>query len=101
MCFQALAGCLRPTIDSETLSKDPKRVFQFVKDKISGMNGDEYVPTDKLSPCSLKQTVGVFGKSLRVSGRPQAAHQSLKACLRCQLLRMPQGGRDGHGCCRE
>ena len=34
-------GSLRPTIDSETLSEDPKRVFQFVKDKISGMNGDE------------------------------------------------------------
>ena len=27
MCFQALGGCLRPTTDSETLSKDPKWVF--------------------------------------------------------------------------
>ena len=32
---------MRPTIDIETLTKDPKRVVQFVKDKISGMNGDE------------------------------------------------------------
>ena len=27
MCFQALGGCLGPTTDSETLSKDPKWVF--------------------------------------------------------------------------
>ena len=91
-------GCWRPSIDSETLSEDPERVFLFVKDKISGMNGDEYVHTDKLSPCSFKQTVGVFGQSLRVSGRPQAAYQSLKAHWRRQLLRMPQGNRDGPGC---
>ena len=58
MCFQALVGSLRPTIDSETLSEDPKWVFQFVKDKISGMNGCEYVPTDKLSPCSHKKNGG-------------------------------------------
>ena len=100
MCFQALVGSLRPTIDSETLSEDPKWVFQFVKDKISGMNGCEYVPTDKLSPCSHKKTVGVFGQSLRVSGRPQAAHWSPRAHWRRQLLSMPQDDRDGPGCCR-
>ena len=83
----------------KALSKDPKWVFQFVKDKISGVNGYEYVHTDKLSPWFLKQTVGVFGKSLRVSGGPQAAHQSLKAHWKRQLLRMPQGDRDGPGCC--
>ena len=27
MCFQALGGCLRPTPDSKSLSKDPKWVF--------------------------------------------------------------------------
>ena len=96
MCFQALVGSLRPTIDSETLSEDPKQVFKFVKDKISGMNGYEYVNTDQLSPCSLKQTVEVFGQSLGVS-QPQVAQQSLKVKVyrRCQLLRMPQGDRDG------
>ena len=51
MCFQALVGCLRPDTDSETLNKDPKWVFQFEKDKISGVNGDEYVHTAKYSPC--------------------------------------------------
>ena len=50
MCFQALVGSLRPTIDSETLSEDPKWVFQFVKDKIIVVNGDEYVETAKFSP---------------------------------------------------
>ena len=38
MCFQARKGCLRPTTEFETLRKDPKLVFQFVKDGISSMN---------------------------------------------------------------
>ena len=37
MCFQALVGCLRPTTDFETLSKDPKWMFEFVKAKYSGL----------------------------------------------------------------
>ena len=57
------------------------------------------VHTDQLSPCSLKQTVEVFGQSLGVS-QPQVAQQSLKVYRRCQLLRMPQGDRDGPGCSR-
>ena len=36
MCFQALVGCLRPTTDFETLSKDPKWVSDIVKAKYSG-----------------------------------------------------------------
>ena len=37
MCFLALVGCLRPTTDFETLSKDPKWVFWFAKAKYSGL----------------------------------------------------------------
>ena len=36
----------------------------------------------------LKRPFGVFSQSHKVSGRPQAAYQSLKAHWRCQLLRM-------------
>ena len=43
-----------------------------------------------LSLYMLKHTVGDFANSLRFSGWPQAAYQSLKAHWRCQLLRMPQ-----------
>ena len=42
-------------------------------------------------PHKPKHTFGVFAESLRVSGRPKGAHQSLKAHWRCQLLRMPPG----------
>ena len=79
MCFQSMVGCLRSTTDSATLIKDPKLVFQFVKDKISSVNGDKYVHTAKSSPCELKHMVGVFIQSLRVSGRPQTAYHGLKA----------------------
>ena len=41
MCFLALVGCMRPTIDSVTLSKEFNWVFEFVKVKYSGVNGDE------------------------------------------------------------
>ena len=37
MCFQALVGCLRPTTDFETLSKDLEWMFEFVKDKYSSV----------------------------------------------------------------
>ena len=66
MRFQALVGCLRPATDFVTLRKDPKWVFQFVKDKISSVNADKYVHTTKFFPCELKNMVGVFAQSLRV-----------------------------------
>ena len=65
MCFLAVIGCLRPTNDFETLTKDPKLVFQFVKDKISSVNGDKYVNFTILSPWELKHMFGVFAQSLR------------------------------------
>ena len=34
VCFQALVGCLKPTTDPETLSKDHKGVFWSVRGKI-------------------------------------------------------------------
>ena len=65
MCFLAVIGCLRPTTDFETLRKDPKLVFQFVKDKISSVNGDKYVDITDFSPWKLKHMIGVFAESLR------------------------------------
>ena len=65
ICFQAVIGWLRQTIDFETLRRDPKLVFQFVKDKISRMNGDKYVKITDFSPWELKHMVGVFAESLR------------------------------------
>ena len=65
MCFLVVIGCLRPTNDFETLTKDPKLVFQFVKDKISSVNGDKYVNIADFSPWELKHMVGVFAESLR------------------------------------
>ena len=38
MCFQAQIGCLRPTSDPETLSKDPHHVFKFTRGKFSSMH---------------------------------------------------------------
>ena len=65
MCFLAVIGCLRPTTNFETPRKDPKLVFQFVKDKISSVNGDKYVNFAILSPWELKHMFGVFAQSLR------------------------------------
>ena len=59
MCFQALVGCTDP----ETLRKESKWVFQFVKDKISSVNADKYVQTAKFCPCELKKRGGVFAQS--------------------------------------
>ena len=56
---------LKPTTDFETLRKEPKLLFQFVKDKISSMNGDKYVNITDFSPWELKHMVGVFAESLR------------------------------------
>ena len=64
MCFQAWKGCLRPTTEFETLRKDPKLVFQFVKDKISSMNKYKDVHMANYSSCELKHTMGVFVQSL-------------------------------------
>ena len=41
-------------------------VFQFVKDKISSVNGDEYFDITNFSPLELiKHRVGIFAQSLR------------------------------------
>ena len=56
---------MRPTNDFETLTKDPKLVFQFVKDKISSVNGDKYVNITDFSPWELKHMVGAFAENLR------------------------------------
>ena len=66
MCFLAVIGCLRLTTNFETPRKDPKLVFQFVKDKISSVNGDKYVDITNFSPWELiKHRVGIFAQSLR------------------------------------
>ena len=65
MCFLAVIGCLRPTTNFETPRKDPKLVFQIVKDKISSVNGDKYVNFTILSPWELKHMVGAFAENLR------------------------------------
>ena len=65
MCSLVVIGCLRPTNDFETLTKDPKLVFQFVKDKISSVNGDKYVNITDFSPWELKHMVGAFAENLR------------------------------------
>ena len=71
MCFLAVIGCLRPTNDFETLTKDPKLVFQFVKDKISSVNGYKYVNITAFPPWELKHMVWVFSQSLKVVGLKQ------------------------------
>ena len=40
-------------------------MFEFVKDKISSVNGDKYVNFTILSPWELKHMFGVFAQSLR------------------------------------
>ena len=70
MCFQARKGSLRPTTEFETLRKDPKLVFQFVKDGISSMNKAANVHIANYSSYELKHMVGVFVQSLKISGRP-------------------------------
>ena len=56
MYFQALARCLRPTTDFETLRKYPKWVFQFVKDKNSSVNADKYVILYTCEPQNTGET---------------------------------------------
>ena len=85
MCFQSLVGCLRPTTDSETLSKDPHRVFKLTRGQFSDMNIFISVHTANFVLLELKHPLGIFSQSLRVSGRLKAAYQSLRAYLRQQL----------------
>ena len=90
MCSLALEGCLRPTTDYEILSKDPNLVFKLTRGKLSIMNIFISAHTGNFVIHKLKHPFGVFAQSLRVSSRPKAAHKSLKAHWKCQLLRMPQ-----------
>ena len=64
MCFLALVGCLRPTTDFETLSKDPKWVSEFVKAKYSSfMVMNMFILLNFL----LVSSNNHFGSLLRVS----------------------------------
>ena len=65
MCFLAVIGCLRPTTDFETLRRDPKLVFQFVKDKLVVWMEINMLILLIFSPWELKHMVGVFAESLR------------------------------------
>ena len=60
MCFQALVHCFRPTTDSETLSKDPKCVFWFVRDKIGKIKENKCVHSADFAANKSKHTVGDF-----------------------------------------
>ena len=64
MCFLALVGCLRPTTDFETLSKDPSWVFEFVKAKYNGLLVMNMFP---LLNFLLVNSNNHFGSLLRVS----------------------------------
>ena len=74
------------------------KVHKFTK--FNSMNIFICVHTANFVLHKLKHPFGVFSHSLSVSGRPQAACQSLKAHWRCQLLWMPWGDCGGPGCCR-
>ena len=65
MCFLAVIGCLRPTTDFETLRKDPKLVFQFVKDKLVVWMEINMLILLIFSPWELKHMVGAFAENLR------------------------------------
>ena len=100
ICFQALVCCLRPTTASHPLNKVPHCVFWLVCSKISAMNTFIFFYFANFVPHKPKHTFWVFAESLRVSGRPKAAHQSPKANWRRQLLRMPPGDSEGPGSSR-
>ena len=58
MCFRALVGCFRPTTHSETLSKDPKSVFWFVRDKIGKIKENKCVHCADFAPNVVKTHSG-------------------------------------------
>ena len=76
MCFQAQIGCLRPTSDPETLSKDPHHVFKFTRGKFSSMNIFIFIQTADVVLHKLKYPFRAFSQSLKVNGRPQAETES-------------------------
>ena len=51
---------LWPTTDSETLSKDPKCVFWFVRDKIGKIKENKCVHSADFAANKSKHTVGDF-----------------------------------------
>ena len=61
--------------DFETLRKDSGWVFQFLKAKISSLNGDEYVHTVNFPLVNLKRW---WGSLLRVSGSDVGLKQPTK-----------------------
>ena len=69
---------MRPTTDDETLNKDPKWLFELTRGKFSNMDIFIAINTPIFGLYKLKHPFWVFAQSLKVSGRPQAAHQSLE-----------------------
>ena len=57
MCFRALVGCFRPTTHSETLSKDPKSVFWFVRDEIGKIKENKCVHSADFAANKTKHTL--------------------------------------------
>ena len=86
------------TTASSPLSKDPHCLFELVRGKKSSVNTLIFFYTVKFAPHKPKHIFVVFDQSFKVSGRPEAAYQSLKAHLRRQLLRMPRGECYGPRC---
>ena len=59
VCFQALVGCLKPTTDPETLSKDHKGVFWSVRGKFGSTKEYESVHTADFAPYKSKHNGGL------------------------------------------
>ena len=88
---------MRPTTEFETLRKDPKLVFQFVKDKISSMSKDKNVHIANYSSCEPKHMVGVFVESLRsveTVNQSLEAHESFCGCLRVFVVNLDAEGHE-------
>ena len=65
VCFQALVGCLKPTTDLETLSKDHKGVFWSVRGKIGSTKDVNVFPQLILIRTSQNTMGGLRSKDLR------------------------------------
>ena len=59
VCFQALVGCLKPTTDPETLSKDHKGVFWSVRGRIGSTKEYQCVHTADFAPYKSKYNGGL------------------------------------------
>ena len=97
--FQALVGCLKPTTDPETLSKDHKGVFWSVRGTMALLkNMNVFIQLI----CSIQVKIQWGACALRSwgSGQSQSPYQGLKPHWRRHILRMPQGNCDRPGSSR-